>query len=357
MTAIALDGISKWLGTTLAVAGVTLRVEDGELFFLLGPSGSGKSTLLSLIAGLEPPSAGSVRFDDRDVTALPTERRNAVLCFQSYALWPHKSVRDNVGFGPKIAGLSRDAVDRRVDEMLALVRMTEYAARRPSQLSGGQQQRVALARALAANPACLLLDEPLSNLDAKLRHEMRTEIRRICKSTGVTTIYVTHDQKEALATADRIAVMNQGKVIQVGTPRELYDRPKSAFIAEFIGHTNLMSAQVLSRGPDSVRLATPLGELDANAGDLPETLSDEVAISIRPDRLRVAQNASDAGAPGVNRFRADALESHFLGESSEHHLSANGHALRLVASPALDELPREVELEVAPRDVVVLEEA
>lgn len=357
MTEIALDGISKWLGTTLAVAGVTLRVENGELFFLLGPSGSGKSTLLGLIAGLEPPSAGSIRFDDRDVTALPTERRNAVLCFQSYALWPHKSVRENVGFGPKIAGLSRDAIDRRVDEVLALVRMTEYAARKPSQLSGGQQQRVALARALAANPACLLLDEPLSNLDAQLRHEMRTEIRRICKATGVTTVYVTHDQKEALATADRIAVMNQGRVMQVGTPRELYDRPKSPFIAAFIGHTNLMPARVLSREGDVVRLATPLGELEASARDSPRTLADDVAVSIRPDRLRVGRGEVSGGASAVNRFRAEALESQFLGESSEHHLRVNGHALRLVASPALDELPREVELEVAARDVIVLEEA
>jgi iron(III) transport system ATP-binding protein len=353
MTVIALDGLSKWLGTTLAVADATLRVEDGELFFLLGPSGSGKSTLLGLIAGLEPPSAGSIRFDDRDVTALPTERRNAVLCFQSYALWPHKSVRENVGFGPKIAGLARDAIDRRVNEMLALVRMSEYAERKPAQLSGGQQQRVALARALAANPACLLLDEPLSNLDAKLRHEMRAEIRRICKSTGVTTVYVTHDQKEALATADRIAVMNQGRVIQLGTPRELYDRPKSAFIAEFIGHTNLMSARVLSRNSETVRLRTPLGELDAIATELPATLPEEVAVSIRPDRLRIARGEGG----GANRFTAEALDSSFLGESSEHSLRASGHGFRLVASPALDALPRDVVVEVAPRDVVVLEEA
>lgn len=352
MTAIALDGISKWLGTTLAVDGVTLRIEDGELFFLLGPSGSGKSTLLGVIAGLEPPSSGRVRFDARDVTALPTERRNAVLCFQSYALWPHKSVRENVGFGPKMAGLSREAIERRVGEMLALVRMTEYAERKPSQLSGGQQQRVALARALAANPACLLLDEPLSNLDAKLRHEMRIEIRRICKSTGVTTIYVTHDQKEALATADRIAVMNQGKVMQIGTPRELYDRPKSAFIAEFIGHTNLIPARILSRGADVVRVGTALGQLEASATDLPATLPELVAVSIRPDRLRIARG----GAGFANRFRAEALDSQFLGESSEHHLRAEGQALRLLASPALDELPREVELEVEPRDVIVLEE-
>ena len=354
MTVIALDGLSKWLGTTLAVADVTLRIEDGELFFLLGPSGSGKSTLLGLIAGLEPPSGGSVHFDDRDVSALPTERRSAVLCFQSYALWPHKSVRDNVGFGPKMAGLPRDAIARRVNEMLALVHMQDYAERKPSQLSGGQQQRVALARALAANPACLLLDEPLSNLDAKLRHEMRAEIRRICKSTGVTTVYVTHDQKEALATADRIAVMKEGRVVQVGTPRELYDRPKSAFIAEFIGQTNLLSARVVSRSADSVRLDTALGELEADCKDLPDSLRGEVSVSIRPDRLHVV---SEANAGGSNHFAAEPLESSFLGESSEHLLRVNGRTLRLVASPALDALPRETVVHVAPRDVIVLEES
>jgi iron(III) transport system ATP-binding protein len=352
MTAIALDGIEKWLGTTHAVANVTLEIADGELFFLLGPSGSGKSTLLGLIAGLEPPSAGHVRFDGRDVTALPTERRNAVLCFQSYALWPHLSVRDNVGFGPKIAGQSRSAIEQRVQEVLALVRMQDYADRKPSQLSGGQQQRVALARALAVNPACLLLDEPLSNLDAKLRHEMRSEIRRICKSSRVTTLYVTHDQKEALATADRIAVMNQGRVMQVGTPRELYDRPKSAFIAEFIGHTNLMPGRIVSRDGGHVRLDTPAGELDASADGLSSELKQDVTVSIRPDRLRIA----GTGGVGTNRLVAQALESSFLGESSEHFLRVGTRTLRLVASPALPPLSNEVVLEVAASDVVVLEE-
>jgi iron(III) transport system ATP-binding protein len=239
-----------------------------------------------------------------------------------------------------------------VQEVLALVRMQDYADRKPSQLSGGQQQRVALARALAVEPACLLLDEPLSNLDAKLRHEMRSEIRRICKSTHVTTVYVTHDQKEALATADRIAVMNQGHVMQVGTPRELYDRPKSAFIAEFIGHTNLMPGRIVSRDGGHVRLDTPVGELEAGADGLPSQLKQDVTVSIRPDRLRIA----GADFAGANRLVAHALESSFLGESSEHFLRVGERTLRLVASPALPPLSNEVVLEVAASDVVVLEE-
>src|SRR3989440_6486926 len=204
MTAVRLEHIYKTFDQTVALNDIDLKIAAGELFFLLGPSGCGKSTLLRLIAGLLEPTTGRIYFNDRDVTPLPTERRNAVMVFQSYALWPHMSVRENVRFGLAVRGIDRVDQNKRVDEVLSLVRMSELADRKPNQLSGGQQQRVALARALAVNPACLLLDEPLSNLDAKLRHEMRGEIRRICKAAGSTTIYVTHDQKEALSIADRI---------------------------------------------------------------------------------------------------------------------------------------------------------
>src|SRR5688572_12613858 len=234
MTTVRLDNITKTFGSTVAVVNVDLTINAGELFFLLGPSGCGKSTLLRLIAGLHEPTAGRIWFNDRDVTPLQTRERNAVMCFQSYALWPHMSVRENVRFGLAVRGADAAEQRRRVDEVLSLVRMLELADRKPNQLSGGQQQRVALARALAVKPACLLLDEPLSNLDAKLRHEMRTEIRRICKTTGVTTVYVTHDQKEALSIADRIAVMRVGKIEQVGTPSDVYHRPVNAFVKEFM---------------------------------------------------------------------------------------------------------------------------
>src|SRR5438552_1279242 len=199
MTSVHLQHISKRFGATVALDDIDLKINARELFFLLGPSGCGKSTLLRLIAGLLEPASGRIFFNDRDVTDLGTEKRNAVMCFQSYALWPHMSVRDNVRFGLDVRKLPAAEVKRRVEEVLKLVQMEALGERKPNQLSGGQQQRVALARALAVNPDCLLLDEPLSNLDAKLRHEMRSEIRRICKTTGFTTIYVTHDQKEALS--------------------------------------------------------------------------------------------------------------------------------------------------------------
>src|SRR5687768_12044277 len=216
MAAVRLEHITKSFEKTVALHDVHLEIASGELFFLLGPSGCGKSTLLRLVAGLHEPTRGRILFNGSDVTSLGTEKRNAVMCFQSYALWPHMTVTDNVRFGLKVRGTPRDDQHRRLAEVLRLVQMAPYASRKPNQLSGGQQQRVALARALAVNPDCLLLDEPLSNLDAKLRHEMRGEIRRICKTAGFTTIYVTHDQKEALSVADRIAVMRDGKLVQVG---------------------------------------------------------------------------------------------------------------------------------------------
>jgi len=234
MTAVRVEKIAKSFGPTVALADITLDIAAGELFFLLGPSGCGKSTLLRIIAGLLDPTNGQIFFNDRDVTTLPTQDRNAVMCFQSYALWPHMSVRDNVRFGLEVRGMSRAEQDARVNEVLAMVRLTDQADRKPNQLSGGQQQRVALARALAVKPACLLLDEPLSNLDAKLRLEMRSEIRRICKEGGFTTLYVTHDQREALSVADRIAILNAGRLEQVGTASEVFHRPSSEFVADFM---------------------------------------------------------------------------------------------------------------------------
>ena len=234
MTSIRLQQIGKTFGSTVALKDVTLQIAAGELFFLLGPSGCGKSTLLRLIAGLMEPTSGRIFFNDRDVTDQPTQRRSAVMVFQSYALWPHMSVSENVRFGLSVRGGERAAQDQRVAEVLDLVHLREYADRKPSELSGGQQQRVALARALAVKPACLLLDEPLSNLDAKLRLEMRAEIRRICKEVGLTTVYVTHDQKEALSIADRIAVMRAGLIEQGGTPSDVYHRPASDFVRDFM---------------------------------------------------------------------------------------------------------------------------
>src|SRR5688572_17513103 len=285
MTSVQLRDISKRFGETLALDRISLEISAGELFFLLGPSGCGKSTLLRLIAGLHDPDGGRILFSGEDVTGLGTEKRNAVMCFQSYALWPHMSVKENIRFGLAVRKLPRAEAEGRISDVLGLVRMTEYADRKPNQLSGGQQQRVALARAIAVRPAVLLLDEPLSNLDAKLRHEMRSEIRRICKESGLTTIYVTHDQKEALSVADRIAVLKDGRLMQIGTPGELYHRPASAFVADFIGQTNLVKGIAVEAERGVVLVETSIGRLAANVRDGENVRPGPVILSIRPEQM------------------------------------------------------------------------
>ena len=351
MTAVRFDHITKHFGGTTAVDDVTLTIAAGELFFLLGPSGCGKSTLLRLIAGLHEPTSGRLFFNDRDVTALGTEKRNAVMCFQSYALWPHMSVRENVRFGLSVRRVVRAEQDRRISQVLRLVGMEDLAHRKPNELSGGQQQRVALARALVVEPACLLLDEPLSNLDAKLRHGMRSELRRICKAAGFTTAYVTHDQKEALSIADRIAVMRAGRVVQVGTPDDLYHRPVTSFVADFIGQTNLVRGTVKGREGDRVVVQTPAGTIHAAAnGRGVETA--EVVLSIRPEQIRVARGAGN----GTNRLVGRSVEVAFLGEASEHVVDVGGQRIRLIQTPPLLDPPAEMAVEFDPDDVVVLKE-
>jgi iron(III) transport system ATP-binding protein len=358
MTSIHLDRISKVFGSARALDSIDLKIGEGELFFLLGPSGCGKSTLLRLIAGLFEPTSGRILFNGKDVTELRTSRRNAVMCFQSYALWPHMTVRQNVSFGLEIRGADAADLKSRVDEVLGLVQMEQYADRRPNQLSGGQQQRVALARALAVNPACLLLDEPLSNLDAKLRNEMRSEIRRICKTAGCTTIYVTHDQKEALSIADRIALLQSGKIVQLGTPSQLYHEPKTAFVADFIGNTNLLDGTIVSRNDQQLQIETAAGRFSAIAkGPLP----DKVRLSVRPEQMRILREGATNGNlgngnPGVNRVLGKPIETTFLGEASEHVLLVNGHRLRVVSTPPLFDVPETMTAEFDAADVVVLAE-
>ncbi|HEX8521674.1 MAG TPA: ABC transporter ATP-binding protein [Tepidisphaeraceae bacterium] len=361
MTSVRLENVSKRFDQTMALAGVNLEIGEGELFFLLGPSGCGKSTLLRIIAGLMQPTDGRVLFNGRDVTASDTQHRNAVMVFQSYALWPHMTVNQNVAFGMNVRRVSGDDQKARVAEVLRLVQLEGYGQRKPNQLSGGQQQRVALARALAVKPDALLLDEPLSNLDAKLRTEMRTEIRRICKRTGLTTIYVTHDQKEALSVADRIAVMKDGRLAQVGTPAELYQRPKSRFVAEFIGQTNLFEGRVLEQERGLVRMQTALGMV---MGFSDVALPEKVTVVVRPEQLRVikaplgyrVQEDDEDFVQGRNRFVAKSIDSTFLGESSEHVLAVNGLHVKAVSTPPMFDVPEEVMVEFDPEAVVVLRE-
>jgi iron(III) transport system ATP-binding protein len=353
MTTVSLERITKNFGRTVALREVDLKIQAGELFFLLGPSGCGKSTLLRIIAGLHAPTSGRVLFNGQDVTNLGTQGRNAVMCFQNYALWPHMSVRDNVRFGLDVRKLPPDQRDARVEQMLTLVQMSEYAERKPNELSGGQQQRVALARALAVEPACLLLDEPLSNLDAKLRHEMRGEIRRICKTAGCTTVYVTHSQEEALSIADQIAVMNSGRVLQVGTPGDLYHRPTSSFVADFIGHTNLFSGKVVARDGDAVRIETPAGVMTAQVNGQSAQIPPVVILSVRPEHMRIV-TGSAAPPPRINRFNAKSVESSFLGESSEHVLQVGPQRIRVISMPPRFDMPSDVQVEFDPRDVLIL---
>ncbi len=323
MTAVKFVNITKRFGATTALDRINLSIAAGELFFLLGPSGCGKSTLLRLIAGLHAPTEGRIHFNDRDVTHLGTEQRNAVMCFQSYALWPHMNVRENIRFGLDIRRVDRAEAERRVAEVIELVQLQPYAARKPNELSGGQQQRVALARALVVKPDCLLLDEPLSNLDAKLRLEMRGEIRRICRASGLTAIYVTHDQKEALSIADRMAVLNMGTIEQVGQPQELYLRPRNMFVANFMGETNFLPGVVESVNGARIIVKTAVGPVVSlsRSEDSQHGVGAPVTVSIRPEVVRIG---APAGTDNV--FDGTVHDTIYLGEMAQHVVSVPSQA-------------------------------
>jgi iron(III) transport system ATP-binding protein len=349
---ITLENVTKRFGAVVAVDRVWLEIRGGEVFFLLGPSGCGKTTLLRCVAGFCRPEAGAVRFADRDVTDLPPHLRNTGMVFQNYALWPHMTVSENVAFGLRVRKVSRGERRRRVDKALDIVQMTTYAARKPNELSGGQQQRVALARALVIEPQCLLLDEPLSNLDAKLRLEMRGEIRRICKRAGLTAIYVTHDQKEALSIADRIALLNEGRVEQIGTPHELYARPANRFVADFLGETNFVEGKLSSSGPEGCEVRTSFGVVRARGPLAPRPEGEGVLLSIRPEGVHIGP--PPAGA--VNVFEGTLGQTVYLGELAQRELALSSGAVFKVTElkPRID-LAGRVQCWFDPADVVVLE--
>lgn len=352
---VSIDQVSKRFGEVLALDSVTLSIEPGEIFFLLGPSGCGKTTLLRCLAGFHFPDSGTIRFGADDVTRLPAHRRHTGMVFQNYALWPHKTVAENVAFGLEERGATRESIRTGVAEALESVRMEGYGTRAIHQLSGGQQQRVALARALVVRPRCLLLDEPLSNLDAKLRLEMRTEIRRICKETGLTAIYVTHDQKEALSVADRLAVLNEGRVCQVGAPGEVYRRPKSRFVADFIGETNFLDAEVIALGEGTLLAETGSGHrFEAVGADF--RLGDKVTLSIRPEAWRLVKLTD--GAPqgdGVNAVSCQIGEVTYLGEMAQYRVTAGAIGLKIYEmNPRVVTTEGACYASVAAEDVVVL---
>lgn len=342
MTPVSIRAVAKsYDGTTRVLDGIDLDIAAGELFFLLGGSGCGKTTLLRLVAGFITPDAGTIRFGERDVTGIPVEQRDLGMVFQNYALWPHLSVAENVSFGLEMRGIATAERTRRVDETLDLVELSGFGARRIAELSGGQQQRVALARAIVIKPQVLLLDEPLSNLDARLRQTMRVEIRRICKAAGVTAIYVTHDREEALSTADRIAVMAGGKLVQVGTPREVYERPASTTVATFLGEANLLTAMAHGKG----QVACALGVLPAAT---PERIMEgaPLTVCIRPERLRITAEGTISGTITAQSF---------LGGSAAWTVRCGEFDLRVdEQAPPPRAIGDIVKLSVAREDVVVL---
>ena len=306
MSVLRLDGVEKTFGSLTAVDGVSLSVEEGELVCLLGPSGCGKSTTLRTVAGFETPDAGTIRIEGQDVTDVPPNERPCSMVFQDWALFPNKTVRENVAFGPKVAGVDRETRRARAEEMLGLVEMTAQADARPDELSGGQQQRVALARSLALDPDLLLLDEPLSNLDRKLREAMQLEIKEIQRELGTTMLYVTHDQDEAFTLADRIGIVDDGQLVQVGPPAEVYTDPDERFVESFLGTTNFLECTTTDEpAPDgTVRLSTPLDEpLFAPTGTRRPSAGERVTASIRPERLSLSAENTVADGAGQSAAR------------------------------------------------------
>jgi putative spermidine/putrescine transport system ATP-binding protein len=335
---LRLDNVSRNFGTLNALKGVTLDVKRGEFIALLGPSGCGKSTALNCLAGLLPLTAGSIWLDDKRIDQLKPEARGFGMVFQNYALFPHMTARRNVAFGLMMQGRPKAEIAKMVDEALALVRLSAQGDKLPGQLSGGQQQRVAIARAIVVQPPLVLMDEPLSNLDAKLRLEMRAEIRRIHSLLGSTTIYVTHDQDEALSLADRIVVLRDGMVRQVGTPEDLYARPAHADVAEFMGYRNLLSTRASGNGDGRVTLS--LGNATLMGTPLESIGAGDATIAIRPDDLTLSDNAPISAVVETAEYRgrdfygtARTPENVELFFRSDRKV-ATGETVRLGADPA-----------------------
>ena len=342
MHEVSLRGINKKFGSTPVLTGIDLDVKKGEFFFLLGPSGCGKTTLLRILAGFEQQDTGTVLFDGVDMRAVPPQKRSAAMVFQNYALWPHMTVGENVSYGLEGKKLSKKTIQEKVASALTLVRMDQYRDRLPNQLSGGQQQRVALARALAIEPQLLLLDEPLSNLDARLRIEMRSELMRLQKHTGVTAIYVTHDQEEALSLADRIAYMDVGTIVQCGTPRDLFTSPVTTSAARFLGSANIIAGKVISISGTSVGLQTPIGVFRGELNDTSAQASLDIGASafcfFRPEKVIAA-------SVGQNQFSATVTQVLYAGNTEHVFVESNGVTVQ--AHLAAGSMPREIGSQIA----------
>ncbi|HBE77573.1 MAG TPA: polyamine ABC transporter ATP-binding protein [Firmicutes bacterium] len=342
MSGILIDGVSHSYGSTSVLEDVALEIKEGELFSLLGPSGCGKSTLLNVIAGFLEPTAGTIHIGEQDVTGIPPYRRKIGMVFQDYALFPHLDVYSNVAYGLTLQKLSRPEIKKRVMEYLTLVHLEDYADRMPAQLSGGQQQRVAIARALAIQPEVLLFDEPLSNLDAKLRKEMQIELINLQRRVGITTVFVTHDQEEALSLSDHLGILQQGRIQQIGTPLEIYRRPTNRFVAEFIGQVNLCNARIAgeqnevpegciaftsenwSTGPDQ-----PLKLVVTASPNL--QIQSSILLMLRPERIRV--DTDDRKPRSFNQAITVIKNLSYVGNSLRIVVSMNGGGELLLQVP------------------------
>ena len=354
MFGIKLENVTRRFDHVLALDRINLEIDAGEFFFLLGPSGCGKTTLLRILAGFDQPETGRVFFDGRDVTAVPPHERNTGMVFQNYALWPHMTVWKNVEYGLTMRNMPQHERDQKVRRALEMVQMSGYAERSPNQLSGGQQQRVALARALVIEPGVVLLDEPLSNLDARLRLEMREQLQDLQRALGVTMIYVTHDQKEALAMGARIAVMQMGKVAQIGTPREVYRQPLTRFVADFIGEINLIPGEIKSVASEVVA-ETDVGDIRGQAGYEDVQVGDRVLCAIRPEAMDFLL---DEDRTTDNVISGRVRRAIYLGEVEQFFVElASGDQIKLIEYGATVQNAQpgdEVRLGFSKQQVVVL---
>jgi len=346
---VELRNVTKRFGDFTAVDRIDLTIRQGEFLTLLGPSGCGKTTLLRMISGFETPTSGRVLLDDRDVTALPPYRRDVNQVFQSYALFPHLSVHENVAFGLRMKKVPRVERECRVAEAIELVSLAGFESRKPAQLSGGQKQRVALARALVCRPRVLLLDEPLAALDAKLRRSMQVELKRLQTRVGITFVFVTHDQEEALVMSDRIAVMNKGRVEQLGSAADVYRKPATAFVADFLGQANVLPATKVSEGSDGRQVLVAGSHRMTVAEAVPPALS---AVVLRPENIRI----SAGPATGPNAFEATVEDRIFRGATRQFHLRTAFGMLNVLTVEAGEDvnLGQRVYCDVEPEDVVMI---
>jgi spermidine/putrescine ABC transporter ATP-binding subunit len=330
MPALHLVGLLKRFGRTTAVDRIHLEIQDGEIMTLLGPSGCGKTTTLRCIAGFLIPDDGNIYLGDQEMTHLPPEKRGIGFVFQNYALWPHMTVFDNLAFGLRLRRVAKSKVKQRVDEALAMVRLSDFAERYPRQLSGGQQQRIALARALVIQPRVLLLDEPLSNLDAQLREEMRFEIRELQKNLGITAVYVTHDQAEALVLSDRIAVMNDGVVTQIGTPQQIYNQPNNRFVAGFIGLSSFVEGMVTNLNPGaSYATVTTSDQVDIRVPRDNLALNQKVTLAIRPEHISLKNDPSKHIPEHDNLLDGEVVRKAYLGDVIDYRIQVANWVLRV----------------------------